>query len=236
MSRSFVEKDFKFENFEEFYESHYFRPIEDEEALNAHRIFPRVNWALDLAKEFKPEHILDLGCLEGYAALTVAKHVDSVKSGWGVDLSHDGIELAKRRAKNYRVPIKFEEQTIEGFLKSMVRSNKKFDFIMLFEVIEHVKSPELVLELIDKVKSKDGLVLISTPAFESPTYGKNDVINKCHVRLYTPKDEDYEEMTDHNHPGEPQVVRKATSMPKQVGKDRIKSLEVFSELIHCVYV
>lgn len=235
MSREYHEDKFPEMEFDKFYESHYFQPIDDIEALNAHRIFPRVNWALDLAKEFKPKHILDLGCLEGYAALTLAQHVKSVKSGWGVDLSHDGIELAKKRAKDYRLPVKFQEGTIEDFLRSMVKSNKKFDFVMLFEVIEHVKDPKLVLELIDKVKTKDGLVLISTPAFESPTYGKNDVKNKCHVRLYTTHENDYEEMTNHMHPDEPQVLRKATSMPKQVGKERIKSMEVYSQLIHCVY-
>lgn len=232
MPKIFHEKDFKVEEYDEFYESHYFQPVTDIEALNAHRIFPRVNWALDLAKEFKPKNILDLGCLEGYAALTVAKHVDSVKGGWGVDLSQDGIALAKKRAKDYRIPIKFKAGLIEDFLE---RTKQEFDFIMLFEVIEHVKDPEYLLQLIDNCKTDDGLVLISTPAFESPTFGKNDVINKCHVRLYTPKDEDYEEMTDHNHPGEPQVMRKATSLSNQIGKDRIQDMSVFSELIHCVY-
>jgi 2-polyprenyl-3-methyl-5-hydroxy-6-metoxy-1,4-benzoquinol methylase len=232
MSRTYTEDKFTELPFEVFYESHYFQPVSDIEALNAHRMFPRVNWALDLAREFQPKKILDLGCLEGYAALTIAKHVDSVEAGAGVDLSHDGIELAKQRAHDYRVPIRFYEKSIESFLE---HTRQEYDFIMLFEVIEHVKDPEYLLQLIDNVKTDDGLVLISTPAFESPTYGKNDVKNKCHVRLYTTADKDYEEMTDHSFPDEPQRLRQATSLSKQVGKKRIKKMDVFSQLIHCVY-
>lgn len=227
MSKSFVEKDFKMENFEEFYESHYFRPISDNDALNAHRVFPRVNWALDLAKDFKPTNILDLGCLEGYAALTIAKHVDSVEGGVGIDLSHDGIELAKKRAYENKLPLDFAEGSIEDFLEG---TKEEFDFIMLFEVIEHVKDPEYLLQLIDTVKTEEGLVLISTPDFEAPTYGKDDEQNKCHIRLYTTADEDYEATNKYG------TLRKATSMSKQVGPKRIKSMAVYSELIHTVYV
>ena len=108
--------------------------------------------------------------------------------------------------------------------------------IILFEVIEHVKSPKKLLQLIDNVKTKNGLVLISTPAFESPTYGKNDVANKCHIRLYTTKEKDYEEMTDVPDPDTGKTyMRKATSMPKQVGKHRIISIGTYSELINCLY-
>jgi len=108
--------------------------------------------------------------------------------------------------------------------------------IVCFEVIEHVLDPELLIKLIDKVKSEDGQVLISTPAFESPTFGKNDVANKCHIRLYTMADEDYEEMTDKPDPQTGKTyMRTATSMPKQVGKDRIIEMGVYSELINVRY-
>lgn len=226
------EKDFSIDNYEGFYNHHFFQPLPDDRALNAHRIIPRIAWALDVAKEYKPKKVLDLGCLEGFAALTIANHVN-IERAVGVDLSQEGIDLANSRKGLVKADMEFIQGTIEDYLEF---TDEKFDMIMLFEVIEHVKDPEYLLKLIDKVKSDNGVVLISTPSFEAPTFGKNDVQNKCHIRLYTTKDDDYEEMTDVPDPvtGET-YMRKATSMPKQVGKHRIINIGVYSELINCLY-
>lgn len=224
--RKYHESDFPNKDYDEFYQDHFFQPVSDEDAINAHRIFPRVAWALDIAKEIKPKTVLDLGCLEGYAVLTLAKHCPSVQQGEGVDLSEDGIRLAIERAEKHSLPCQFTQWPVEHYMDGCPY---KFDLIMAFELMEHVKDPELVLKLIDKVLAPGGTVLISTPAFESPTYGKDDEQNKCHVRLYTLKDEDYEEANKYGN------VRKATSLPKQIGKERIISAEVFSELIHLRY-
>jgi len=227
MARTLHEKDFTLEQYEDFYESHYFQPVSDDQALNAHRIFPRVAWALDVAKEVRPRSVLDIGCLEGYAVLTIANHVDSVEHGVGVDLSEDGIRLAEQRAETSKLPVHFHQGAIEDFLKNC---DEEFDLILMFEVIEHVKNPVHVLDLIDRVKSKSGTVLISTPDFEAPTFGKDDEQNKCHIRLYTTADEDYEATNKYG------TVRKATSLSKQIGKSRVKEMEVVSELINCRYV
>ena len=221
------EKDFKIEEYDEFYEEHMFQPLRDEDAADAHRFLPRVNWALDVAKEIQPKRILDLGCLDGYALLTLCKHAGSVEYAKGVDLSKDGIKIAQKRAESFdSIAIDFEQNTIENFLEN---TKMKFDLIMLFEVIEHVKNPRILLKLIDRVKAKYGQVLISTPDFEAPTYGKDDEQNKCHIRLYTLADEDYEAVNKYGN------TRKATSMSKQVGKDRIIDMGVYSELINCRY-
>lgn len=221
------ETQFNIEEYEEFYEDHTFQPLRDEDAMNAHRFLPRVNWALDVAKELKPKRILDLGCLDGYALLTLCKHAGSVEYAKGVDLSKDGINIARKRAESLEgIAIDFEQNTIEDFLEN---TKMKFDLIMLFEVIEHVKNPRVLLKLIDRVKAKDGQVLVSTPDFEAPTYGKDDEKNKCHIRLYSLADEDY---TANNKYG---TLRMATSMSKQVGKDRIIEMDTYSELINCRY-
>jgi 2-polyprenyl-3-methyl-5-hydroxy-6-metoxy-1,4-benzoquinol methylase len=231
--KKYHETNFDIDMYDEFYESHVFAPLPDEKALNAHRIIPRITWALDVAKELKPKSVLDLGCLEGYTALTIANHVDSVERIVGVDLSEDGIELANSRKSLIKASSEFVQGTIEDFLENC---EEKFDMIVCFEVIEHVLDPELLIKLIDKVKSEDGQVLISTPAFEAPTFGKNDVANKCHIRLYTMAEEDYEEMTDKPDPDTGKTyMRTATSMPKQIGKERIIEMGVYSELINCRY-
>jgi 2-polyprenyl-3-methyl-5-hydroxy-6-metoxy-1,4-benzoquinol methylase len=99
----------------------------------------------------------------------------------------------------------------------------------MFEVIEHVKNPRVVLEMIDKVKTKGGTVLISTPDFEAPTYGKDDEQNKCHIRLYTTAAEDYEAVNKYGN------TRKATSLSKAIGEERIVDMGVYSELINVQY-
>ncbi len=223
--RKYHERDFPDTDYDKFYQSHYFAPVSDEDAINAHKIFPRVAWALDIAREIKPKAVLDLGCLEGYALLTIARHV-GIEQGEGVDLSEDGIKLAITRAKKYGLKCGFTNWSIEDYLDGCPY---KFDLIMAFEVMEHVKNPELVFKLIDEVLAPGGTVLISTPAFESPTYGKDDEQNKCHVRLYTTKDEDYEEINKYGN------MRTASSLSKQIGKSRIKEMSVFSELIHARY-
>jgi len=223
----YTEKDFKVENYEEFYSDHHFAPLPDDESINAHRLFPRVAWALDIAKEIDAKRILDLGCLEGYAVLTILHHTNA-ESGVGVDLSEEGIALGNQRAKKFGLDVQFHQMPIEQFMESY--NGPKFDLVMAFEVMEHVKDPIQVFALIDKVKTENGTVLISTPDFEGPTFGKDDEQNKCHIRLYTTADEDYEAVNKYGN------TRLATSLTKQVGKERFVSINVYSQLIHARYV
>jgi 2-polyprenyl-3-methyl-5-hydroxy-6-metoxy-1,4-benzoquinol methylase len=220
------ERDFKIENYEEFYEHHIFSPLEDNMAINAHRQIPRVAWAVEKAKQLQPKKVLDLGCLEGFTALTLANKIPSVERAVGVDLSQEGIDIAKSRVDMVRADVEFIKDSIEHYLET---TDEKFDFICLFEVIEHVKDPELLIKLIDRVKTDDAHILISTPDFEAPTFGKDDEKNKCHIRLYTLADEDYEAVNKYGN------IRKATSMSKQIGKDRIIEIGTYSELINCMY-
>jgi 2-polyprenyl-3-methyl-5-hydroxy-6-metoxy-1,4-benzoquinol methylase len=219
------ERDFKIENYESFYEHHIFNPLNDRVAINAHRLIPRVAWAVEKAKQLQPKKVLDLGCLEGFTALTLANKIPSVELAIGVDLSEEGIDIAKSRVDMVRPKVEFYKDSIENFLET---TKEKFDFICLFEVIEHVKDPELLIKLIDKVKTEDARILISTPDFEAPTFGKDDEKNKCHIRLYTLADEDYEAVNKYGN------IRKATSMSKQIGKDRIIEIGTYSELINCM--
>jgi hypothetical protein len=84
----------------------------------------------------------------------------------------------------------------------------------------------LVFDLAFQCLTDKGELLVSTPDFEAPTYGKDDEQNKCHIRLFTTADDDYEGVNKYGH------TRKATSLSKMVGKSRIKDMNVYSELIH----
>lgn len=221
------DRTFKEEEYEEFYEDHHFQPISEDDYLDAHEVIPRFGWAFDKVEEIKPDELLDLGCLDGSFALTIADKLGVKVTG--VDLTKDGIALAKERAENNGIDATFYQGTAEDWLEKFVKEGKKFDVVTCFEMLEHVKSPKRLLELIDKVLAYNGTVLVSTPSFESPIWGADDEANKCHVRLYTTKDEDYEKVNKYG------TLRKATSITKEIGKNRIKEMGVYSELINVLY-
>jgi 2-polyprenyl-3-methyl-5-hydroxy-6-metoxy-1,4-benzoquinol methylase len=221
------DKAFTPEKYEEFYEHHYFQPIPEDIALNVHEVIPRFGWAYDKVEELKPKTLLDLGCLDGSFAITIANHFGTDVTG--VDLTQDGIDLARERAKTHNLSAQFHQGTVEDWLETFAKEGKKFDIITFFEIIEHVKDVQKCLKLIDKVLAPGGSVLVSTPAFESPNFGMDDEANTCHVRLYTMQDEDYWAVNKYG------TKRKATSITKEIGKDRIKEMGVYSELINVLY-
>jgi 2-polyprenyl-3-methyl-5-hydroxy-6-metoxy-1,4-benzoquinol methylase len=227
MVGKYKEQEFNEDNYEKFYEHHNFVPIKEEDALNIHEIIPRFGWAFDKVEELKPKTLLDLGCLDGSFTLAVAKHLGI--NTMGVDLTKDGVYLARERADKFNLPAQYKQGTIEEWLQDFIEDEVKFDVVTCFEVIEHVKDPALMLELIDQVLAPGGSVLVSTPDFEGPTYGKDDEQNKCHIRLYTTADKDYEAVNKYG------TTRKATSITQQVGKDRIREMGVHNQLINVWY-
>lgn len=222
------DKDFDPEHYEEFYEHHLFQPIAEEHAFDIHEYIPRFGWAFDQVAELKPKTLLDLGCLDGSFALTIAKHFDIPVTG--IDLTKDGIELANKRARQGNQTFSvFQQGKVEDWLEKLAEGGAEYDVITFFEIIEHVEDVQKVLKLIDKVLAPGGSVLVSTPSYESPVYGADDEANTCHVRLYTTREEDYEQ------PNKYGTVRKATSIWKEIGKNRIKSIGVHNELINLRY-
>lgn len=222
-----TEKDFDINNYEEFYEHHYFEPIPEKFCLTVNEVIPRFGWAYDQVEQINPKNLLDLGCLDGSFALTIGKQLNIPVTG--VDLTKDGIDLAKERAKTYGIAGTFEQGFVEDWLEKFAKEGKKFGCITFFELIEHVEDVPRVLKLIDAVLEPGGSVLVSTPDFESPLFGADDEVNKCHIRLYTTADEDYE------RPNKFGTVRKATSITKEIGKERVQSMSVHNELINVHY-
>lgn len=115
--------------------------------------------------------ILDLGCGTG-------KNIEELKNFgkvWGIDNSIDAINFCKQRGlKNI-------------FLRSSSSTqfpNNFFDVVLVMDVLEHTNDLKTLME-ISRILKKDGLVIISVPAF-SWLWSKWDVIH-YHKRRYTIK-------------------------------------------------
>lgn len=221
------DRNFTPDHYEDFYENHHFEPIPEEAAFDVHEIIPRFGWAFDQVEELAPKNLLDLGCLDGSFANTIAAHLPV--DVYGVDLTQDGIELAMKRSHKKGLRGTFYQGSIEYWLEEFAKQDLKFDVVTWFEIIEHVEDVQKVIKLIDAVLSPGGTVLCSTPSYESPLYGADDEGNKCHVRLYTTKEKSYEA------PNKFGTVRKATSIYEEIGKDRIKEVGIANHLINFRY-
>ncbi len=221
------EKDFSLENYDDFYAHHRFQPVSERDAFRINEHIPRFGWAFDTVEELKPKNLLDLGCLDGSFCLTISKQLGIQTHG--VDLTIDGIELARKRAEQNELNATFEQGTIEKVLREIAAFGNKYDMVTMFEVIEHVEDVQEVLRLIDQVLAPGGSVLVSTPAAESPAFGLDDEKNKCHIRLYTMEDKNYKKVNKYG------TLREATSITKEIGKDRIKEMGLYSELINVRY-
>lgn len=94
--------------------------------------------------------LLDIGCGPG-TFLKIAK-----KSGFkvsGVDLSPNAVNYCK------------EEGLIvyQGTIDSKKLKNKKFDVITAFQVLEHIKEPDIFLNSVYRHLKKGGVLLLTTP-------------------------------------------------------------------------
>jgi len=99
--------------------------------------------------------ILDIGCGVGYF-LRVAR-----ERGWvvaGVDLDRAAVDIARQHS----IDVCWE--TVE----EMSFSDNEFDVVTLFNVIEHLPTPQIALEKIWRVLKPRGLFVLETPTDDFP--------------------------------------------------------------------
>lgn len=107
------------------------------------------------AKQFiKPAYrILDIGCGLGFGTRSLFESASAVI---GIDYSKDAIEFAKR---HYEEPqCKFMVSNAEK-----IELTTKFDMIVAFEIIEHVKSPKVFVKECKRLIKENGIMVLSTP-------------------------------------------------------------------------
>ena len=110
----------------------------------------------ELKKRLKDCDVLDLGCARGVLSIPLAPYVRKVK---GIDIRGHCIEVAKKIAKEQKIKnVDFKIQSIFD-----LDSKRKYDIILLSDVLEHVKNQKQLLEKSLNLLRHEGILYINTP-------------------------------------------------------------------------
>ena len=122
-----------------------------------HEILPiRIQYILNnLEKKIhKNFEILDLGCGGGLTCEPLARLGAKIT---GIDFVKQNIQIAENHALESGLNITYIHQDLE-----MLKLNRKYDVILLLEVLEHIDNWHLVIKNIKKYLKADGKIIIST--------------------------------------------------------------------------
>ncbi len=160
--------------FDEQYYGLFFEKYSYEEMLSYYRFF--LGWIRFLDK-FLPlkngekKKVLEIGCGIGAFAKILNER------GFEVDAT-DVSPFIIERAKKIHKGINFKLMNIEKGIKT----NKKYDYIFAFEVLEHLKNPFQALVNIKKMLKDKGILIFSTPF---PT--KEMLADPMHINVHPPE-------------------------------------------------
>ncbi len=101
-------------------------------------------------------HVLDIGGGTGWLLRRIVQTNSRVKSTTIVDINSACRDIAEKNGHTFHL------SRIEDF-----QSTKKFDLILLLNVIEHVENPAAVLLKVSSLLTDSGICLIKTPNVES---------------------------------------------------------------------
>lgn len=141
---------------------------------------------LKLLKEGNGKSLLDIGCADGELSQNISN------LGWIVTcVEPNKIDADIAASKNLQVINK----SIKNSIKII---SKKYDVILLADVIEHLHSPSREIKLLKKLLKVDGYFLLSVPNvahfyvrlflfFGVFEYTDRGILDKTHVTFYTKK-------------------------------------------------
>jgi cyclopropane fatty-acyl-phospholipid synthase-like methyltransferase len=130
------------------------------------------------------ELILDIACGCGYGAAILAERGGSSV----VAVDKDASALSEGARLFPSASINFRKIDVETPFPSDL-GEKKFDFAVSFETLEHLANPEKFLQRLRQVVKKDGMVMISCPNGENLSEEKRkNPTNPYHFHEYTRKE------------------------------------------------
>lgn len=128
----------------------YYQNIE-REVINPDRLF--INKRIEFINRYiKKGKFAELGCGLGETTIAVSK---AGFEAWGVEESRNAISYLKKKYPK----IHWICNRLEAFLNS----NKRFDIIALFHVLEHIPNPQKLIPHLSKSLKKYGYMVIEVP-------------------------------------------------------------------------
>lgn len=114
----------------------------------------------------KDINVLDIGSATGTLSLYFASKRSNVV---GVELSKNAYRYANLNKKNLDIEnVKFVNTSIENY-----KTNKKYDLVTCFEVLEHLEDDLSILIKINSMMRLSSMLAISVPSKNAPLYKLN---------------------------------------------------------------
>jgi 2-polyprenyl-3-methyl-5-hydroxy-6-metoxy-1,4-benzoquinol methylase len=134
-------------------------------------------------------NVLDIGCSTGVLA-NVLKKINTDAKITGIDISAQAGEKAKLILENFYC-LDLDNVVLPDF-------GKKFDLIILGDVLEHLKRPDNLLSNLKLILNEDGKIIISLPNIAYITiriklllgtfeYEDTGIMDRTHLRFFTQK-------------------------------------------------
>ncbi|MFH1744861.1 MAG: class I SAM-dependent methyltransferase [bacterium] len=134
--------------------------------------------------------VLDVGCGEGFLGEEIKKKTSAVV--YGIDVAESVVDLAKNKLDE--VFCSDIEKNIDSWPENI--KTKKFDIIIVSEVLEHLFYPEKLLDDLRKVLKKDGEIIITVPnilfwknrikiLFGIFDYKESGLMDRGHIHFFT---------------------------------------------------
>ena len=100
------------------------------------------------------KNILDIGCGGGLLAEELCKNGANVT---GIDSSKKSISIAAQHAKEKNLTIEYKNESIFD-----LEETKCFDYVICFEMIEHINNPDMLINKINKITKNQSMIFLST--------------------------------------------------------------------------
>ena len=127
----------------------------------------------DVVKRIVRNKVADIGFGTGFGTHLLNVNAKEV---YGYEMDENAIQFAKAVFQFKRLHFEYGD-IVKGIL------GQDFDYIVMIDVIEHIKEERMALENVKKMMAKNGTFILSTPNRLS-RYRKGE----SHVREYAPKE------------------------------------------------
>ncbi|QIQ21787.1 bifunctional 2-polyprenyl-6-hydroxyphenol methylase/3-demethylubiquinol 3-O-methyltransferase UbiG [Zophobihabitans entericus] len=116
----------------------------------------RLDYVLQKAGNLSGKQILDVGCGGGILTESLAKQGGIVT---GLDMAEASLNIAKAHAAQNQLTIQYILQSVEEHAQN---NPQKYDVITCMEMLEHVPSPESIIQACATLLKPDGHLFLST--------------------------------------------------------------------------